>query len=240
MEKHERHAYYLENRSDESRLRTEDLIGQAAELTTSVTVSQEMLTGFPVVTLCEGRPDGPSISALSRSHLTLSAALSPSAVSSVAHLQMPDPHAQAPICSPEHFLPGAEGPSHLETSLSCGVIREQIEQVGRLHSSRNECGEEFRWPITSTWGLAHFHCRTTTSGNVCQPFPAFASRSLCPSCPTLGHPRPKSLTTRSLTAASLMLVKALRTENGRARVCALDLIHGRSFGSQARQLKFAI
>lgn len=40
MEKHERHAYYLENRSDESRLRTEDLIGQAAELTTSVTVSQ--------------------------------------------------------------------------------------------------------------------------------------------------------------------------------------------------------
>lgn len=132
------------------------------------------------------------------------------------------------------------GPSHLETSLSCGVIRVQIEQVGRLHSSRNACGEEFRWPITSTWGLAHFHCRTTTSGNVCQPFPAFASRSLCPSCPTLGHPRPKSLTTRSLTAASLMLVKALRTENGRARVCALDLIHGRSFGSQARQLKFAI
>lgn len=40
LEKHERHAYYLENRSDESRLRTEDLIGQAAELTTSVTVSQ--------------------------------------------------------------------------------------------------------------------------------------------------------------------------------------------------------
>lgn len=131
-------------------------------------------------------------------------------------------------------------PSHLETSLSCGVIRVQIEQVGRLHSSRNACGEEFRWPITSTWGLAHFHCRTTTSGNCCQPFPAFASRSPCPSCPTLGHPRPKPLTTRSLTAASLMLAKALRTENGKARVCALDSSHCRSFRSQARQLKFAI
>lgn len=70
------------------------------------------------VTLCERRPDGPSVSAVSRSDLTLSAALSSSAVSSLVHLQMPDPHAQAPICSPEGFLPGAAGQSHLETSLS--------------------------------------------------------------------------------------------------------------------------
>lgn len=63
-----------------------------------------------------------------------------------------------------------------------------------------KCGEEFRWPvIPPTWGLVHFHCRTTTLGSCCQPFPAFASRSPCPSCPTLGHPQPKPLTTLSLT-----------------------------------------
>lgn len=96
-----------------------------------------------------------------------------------------------------------------------------------------KCGEEFRWPVTPTRGLAHFHCRTATSESCCQPFPAFASRSPCPSCPTLGHPRPKPLTTLSLTAARLTLVKALRTENGRANVGALDLSHCRCFWSQA-------
>lgn len=109
-------------------------------------------------------------------------------------------------------------------------------QVGRLNRSRNVV-RSFGWPVTPTWGLAHFHCRTATSGSCCQPFPAIASRSTCPSCPTLGHPQPKPLTTLSLTAVPLTPVKALRTENGRVKVCARDLGRSRSFRSQAWWLK---
>lgn len=100
---------------------------------------------------------------LARAGPTVSATLSPTAVSSFTSFQVPGPHPAAPTLQPRK-LPswGSGAESFGNLSLMSSVIKVLIRQVGqprRVPNRRGECGGEFRWPITSALGLVHFHCR---------------------------------------------------------------------------------
>lgn len=101
---------------------------------------------------------------LSRAGPTLSAALSPTAVSSFTLFQVPGPRPAAPTLQPRKLPSWGSGAGESFGNLSqmSSVIKVLIRQVGRPHrvpNRRGECGGEFRWPITSALGLVHFHCR---------------------------------------------------------------------------------
>lgn len=130
-------------------------------------MDKEPLWGFFNDPLWWVRPGGCFILAsaglLSRAGTTVSAALSPTAVSSFTPFQVSGPHPAAPTLQPRR-LPswGSRDKSFGNLSLMSSEIKVLIWQVGLPHwvpSHRGECGGEFRWPIISVLRPIHFHCR---------------------------------------------------------------------------------
>lgn len=158
-------SYYLKNGTFGPDYRDQNC--QVTESGACFLAYREPLWGFPSIALWWVRPGGCSTSAspglLSRAGTTVSAALSPTAVSSFTLFQVPGPQPATPTQLPRR-LPswGSRAESFGNLALMSSVIKVLIRQVGLprwVPSHGGERSGEFRWPFTSALGPAHFHCR---------------------------------------------------------------------------------
>ena len=157
-------SYYLKNSASGPEYRDQKC--QVTESGACFLANREPLWGLASIALWWVRPGGCSVVAspglLSRAGTAVSAALSPTAVSSFTLFQVPGPQTAAPTQQPRR-LPswGSRAESFGNLSLMSSVIKVLIRQVGLPHcvpSHGGERGGEFRWPITSALGPVHFHC----------------------------------------------------------------------------------
>lgn len=134
------------------------------ESCTCFLANREPLMGFSEVLLWQVRPGDCSILSApclpSRADPTVSAVLSPSAVSSFTLFQVPGPHPAAPVLQPRMLPSWGSRASHLETSLWWALwSRCWYGRWASLTMSLSTSVGEFRWAITSVLGLVHFHCQ---------------------------------------------------------------------------------
>jgi hypothetical protein len=140
---------------------------------------------------CYGRPGGCSISALSTAGLIMSAALSPTAVSSLTCCQVPGPHPAVPTCKPRE-LPswGSRAKSFGNHSLMNWVIKVLIRQVGRLTRSPisevNAVGSFVGLsPLPGAWFTFTAGDRVVASEDTTSPSCLSRFLPLLPGCPLL-------------------------------------------------------